>query len=360
MTARNYSSSRRVRRTALVASAAMMVPFVTAGPAFARPAYRSDASRNPASASVADNTLTITGTNGPDTIALAADAADPNALIVDFGNGNTQRFDRTTFNAISVALRDGDDQFTEPAGVFADEFLTVDGGDGNDHITTGDGNDVIFGGRGDDTIFSGKGDDTVFGGQGNDFVDGGFGHDTAFLNGGDDSFQWDPGDGSDVVDGGQGRDTLVFNGSSGNEVMSLSANGDRSVFLRDLGNIRMDMNDVEQLHLAPLGGSDKVTINDMSGTGFREADVDLSVAGADDNAADVVTVNGTDQSDHVRVDSRDSQVNVEGLATDTHITGSGTGDQLQVNTLDGNDRVDVGHDVTSIIGVQTDLGAGQH
>ena len=50
------------------------------------------------------------------------------------------------------------------------------------------------------------------------------------------------------------------------EVMSLSANGSSSVFLRDRGNIRMDMTGVEVLDLAALGGADSVTIDDMSRT----------------------------------------------------------------------------------------------
>jgi hypothetical protein len=172
-----------------------------------------------------------------------------------------------------------------------------------------------------------------------------------------DTFQWDPGDGSDVVDGGHGTDTLLFNGAGGAETMSLSAVGERSVFLRDPGTIRMDMNSVEKLQLNALGGADAITINDLSGTHFQDADIDL---GGADHAADVVTVNGTENGDHVRVDSSGPQVNVDGLRPDTHITGSETGDTLQVNTLGGNDRVRVGDDVPALIGVHTDLGADQH
>ena len=141
--------------------------------------------------------------------------------------------------------------------------------------------------------------------------------------------------------------------------MSLSANGPRSVFLRQPGNVRMDMDGVEQLHLTPLAGADTVAINDMTGTGFERADIDLSVAGSGDKAGDVVTVNGTPAADRVRVHASGGRVDVEGLQTETRITGSETADHLQVNTLDGNDRVRVDDDVPPLIGTSVDLGTGQ-
>jgi hypothetical protein len=63
------------------------------------------------------------------------------------------------------------------------------------------------------------------------------------------------------------------------------------VFLRDIANIRMDVQGVEFLDLRTLGSADSVTINDMTGTGFRQANIDLSASGAGgagDGAADVV------------------------------------------------------------------------
>jgi hypothetical protein len=351
MSVRSTMNPRHLGIGVMVASAALGVSF-----AGATPAYPASQAPSAPSATVVANTLVITGTNGPDQISVAGSNDDPNALDVNLGTSRV-RFDRTTFTAISVALHDGDDQFTEASGVFADEALTVDAGSGNDHIVTGDGNDLIYGGHGDDTILSGKGDDTIFGDGGDDNAFGQVGHDTAFLGSGHDTFQWDPGDGSDVVDGGHSTDTLLFNGAAASETMSLSAVGERSVFLRDPGTIRMDMNSVEKLQLNALGGADNVTINDLSGTHFEDADIDL---GGADNAADVVTVNGTDNGDHVRVGSHASQVNVDGLRPDTHITGSETGDTLQVNTLGGNDRVRVDADAAASIGVHTDLGADQH
>ena len=205
----------------------------------------------------------------------------PNTLQVDFDDDGSAEasFDRSTFTTIVVMLSGGDDQYRvdQTNGAFADEAITVDGGGGDDIMNGGDAAEVFLG-RG-----------------GSDFVDGNRGSDTAFLHGGNDTFRWDPGDGSDVVEGSGGTDSLDFNGAAGAENMSLSAVGSRSLFFRDAGNIRMDMSDVEVLDLTALGGVDTFILNDMRGTGFLRADVDLSVGGNPDGAADIVTIKGTEQ-----------------------------------------------------------------
>ena len=88
-------------------------------------------------------------------------------------------------------------------------------------------------------------------------------------------FQWDPGDGSDVVEGQDGIDTLLFNGSGANENFDLSANGGRIRFTRDVGNIVMDVNDVETVNVNALGGTDTVTVNDLSGTDITQVNINL-------------------------------------------------------------------------------------
>jgi Ca2+-binding RTX toxin-like protein len=323
----------------LAAVAALAVGLVSAGPTFTGQAA---AEQNTGTASIQNHTLTVTGTNRPDVVALAADATE---VQVTFGNdpANQQRFPLADFNAISVSLGNGDDQFTEPPGILANKALTVDGGNGNDTITTGNGTDVIFGGNGDDHVDAGRGNDTVFLGNGNDF------------------FVWNPGQGSDTVDGGNGNaDVMQFNGSDQDETMSLSANGSRAVFLRDIGTIRMDLNAIETLNLNTLGGGDNVTVNNLEGTSLRHANIDLAASsGGGDQATDFVTINGTNQADHVHVTAQDDRVDVAGLQADTQIAGSETRDHLQVNTLDGNDTITVDPNVAPLIGVATDLGLGQ-
>ena len=127
----------------------------------------------------------------------------------------------------------------------------------------------IDGENGDDTLHGGTGAEVFVGGRGDDSVDGNAGADTAFLGSGEDTFVWDQGDGSDVVEGGSGSDTLVFNGFGANEVMAATASGDRVRFTRVQGPIVMDLDDVEAIDVRPLGGTDTVTVNDVTGTDLR-------------------------------------------------------------------------------------------
>ena len=89
-------------------------------------------------------------------------------------------------------------------------------------------------------------------------------------------FQWDPGDGSDTVEGQDGTDTMLFNGSAANEIFAASANGGRVLFTRNLGNIVMDLNDVETITVNALGGADTFTVNDLSGTDVTQVNVNLA------------------------------------------------------------------------------------
>jgi len=135
------------------------------------------------------------------------------------------------------------------------------------------------------------------------------------------------------------------------------------VFLRNLGNIVMNNDDVEVLDLNALGGADQITVNDMTGTAMQKADIDLSWTGdggSGDGAADLVTVNGTAGDDVVTVVGNGSRVNVSGLRTKTSITGSEVAlDGLEVKTLDGNDQVTDDPSADALIHVTTDLGPGQ-
>ena len=132
------------------------------------------------------------------------------------------------------------------------------------------------------SITGSAGDDTVFGGRGND---------TALLGGGNDTFVWNPGDGSDTVDGQGGVDTLLFNGANVNENIDISANGSRARFTRDVANIAMDLNGVEQIRFNALGGADTINVDDLTGTGVKNVNLDLASppgSGVGDGQADTI------------------------------------------------------------------------
>jgi len=352
----NFLPLNRRQRLAVAASAVTAVGVAVVTPMQAAVA---DAAQT-ASATVSNDTLVVTGTNGPDDVQIGA-GANPATLSVDLGPQTAPlTFDRATFSSITVFLGNGDDSFTaaDRSGNVT-EPISVDGGNGNDTLTGGSGNDTLSGGNGDDNILGGPGTDTIRGGNGADTVDGGVGTDTEILGNGDDIAAWDPGEGNDIIDGGLGRDTLAFNGSNGNEKFDVSANGSHALLTRDIGNIHMDMVGVEALALATLGGVDQVTLHDLSQTDLTQAAIDLSLAGTGDDQPDTVTVEGSDRADHVNVSADGSAVNVAGLSVSTRITGSEGFDTLHVNTGAGDDSVHVDDAIAKLIGVAVDLGSGQ-
>jgi Ca2+-binding RTX toxin-like protein len=269
-------------------------------------------------------------------------------------NGSRVRFDRvtpapfsldigTTENLV-VNMNGGDDVFTASNGLANLIHLTVDGGTGNDTITGGDGDDMLIGGDGNDTITGGRGSDT------------------ALLGTGDDTFIWNPGDGSDIVEGQGGTDTLQFNGANVSENMTVSANGTRARLTRNVGNVTMDLNSVEHINIAALGGADNMTVNDLSGTGVTQVNIDLSGtagSGVGDGAADTVTVNGTAGNDQISVVGAGTAVSVNGLPEQVNINGAeGANDSLVIHGGAGNDTITAANLPAGIVNLTLDGGAG--
>lgn len=287
------------------------------------------------------DTVEVNGGNGAEVFTVTAngtrvrfDRVDPAPFSIDIG----------TSENLVLKANGGNDSFSATGNLAALIKITVDGGEGNDTLLGSNGNDLLGGGNG------------------NDFVDGQQGNDTAKLGAGDDVFQWDPGDGNDVVEGQDGTDILLFNGSAGSEIFTASANGQRVLFTRNLGNIVMDLNDVERLDLNALGGTDTATINDLSGTDLVEVNVNLAgtIGGsAGDAAADVVIVNGTNGNDIIDVFGSGTSVAVIGLAARVNITNSeGANDSLVINALGGDDGVTATTLPAGVIKLTIDGGAG--
>jgi len=263
----------------------------------------------------------------------------------------------------------------------ATDRLVVNGNAGNDTIDAVGNLAALVrvtmdGGAGDDTIRGSNGADLLLGGDGNDFIDGQQGNDTALLGAGNDVFQWDPGDGSDVVEGQAGTDTMLFNGSAIGESFTLSANGGRALFTRNIANISMDLNDVERIDLRTLGGVDDISVGDLSATDITEIAIDLagSTAGTADGARDQITAVGRTTADNVTITTTGAETTVAGLpaalrisnadaATDTLVLSTGAGDDtinasallatgvaLTVDAGVGNDQVQGGAGADLILG----------
>ena len=286
------------------------------------------------------DTAQVNGGNGAEVFTLVA-------------NGSRVRFDRvspapfsldigTTENLVLNA-GGGDDVFTASNGLANLIHLTVDGGAGNDSITGGDGNDILLGGDGDDLLIGGRGNDTLSGGSGND------------------TFVWNPGDGSDTIDGGDGVDTLVFNGANINEKIGITANHGHVTLARDVANITMDLNAVENLQLNVLGGADSITVGNLAGTGMSKIAIDLSApagSGQGDGQSDQVSLTGTKGNDQILVQGSGTSVTVTGLPAQVSVAGTEAGDVLAIDAGNGNDTIDASTLPAGVIGLSVDGGAG--
>ena len=71
----------------------------------------------------------------------------------------------------------------------------------------------------------------------------------------------------------------MFNGANVNENIDISANGERVRLSRDVGNVTMDVNDVERIDVHALGGADTIMINDLGGTDLPLGGVVVDLAG---------------------------------------------------------------------------------
>jgi hypothetical protein len=82
-------------------------------------------------------------------------------------------------------------------------------------------------------------------------VDGRQGNHVAQLDAGHDVYQWD---GSDIVEGGLGQDVLSLHGSTGRETFDVAATGSPTRPTRDLGDIAMDLSEMERVDVFALDG----------------------------------------------------------------------------------------------------------
>jgi Ca2+-binding RTX toxin-like protein len=264
--------------------------------------------------------IVVNGTNGNDTIDVSGDASAVTvsglaALVA------IQRQEPT--DKLDVSGLGGNDVISATALAAQAIALTLDGG------------------VGDDRIAGGRGVETLLGGDGNDSSDGNGGNDLALMGAGDDTFVWDPGDGSDTVEGQAGSDTMLFNGANLAERIDVSANGERLRFFRDIGSITMDTNDVETVDFRAFGGTDTVTVNDLSGTDVTTVKNDLAGAAGGttgDGQPDRVIVNGTDGDDAISVAGSNGTAAVTGLAATVTVTNAEpANDALAINARAGDD-----------------------
>ncbi len=242
------------------------------------------------------------------------------------GTSNADAFDFATTAAAAVRGRGVD--------VVAESIVAA-GGNGTDTFSaignTAPLTEFTFdGGGNNDTIRGSNGVDRLIGGDGNDLVDGNQGNDIALLGTGNDRFTWDPGDASDTVEGQGGTDMLDFNGSAASENLTLSPNGGRVRFTRDIAGIVMDLDDVEALNALAASGTDTATVNDLTGTDLKTATFDQ---------AETVIANGTSANDRFSVTPDGTVTGMGATFRATTIQGGGGTDTATYTGTNGADTI---------------------
>ncbi len=285
-----------------------------------------------------------------------------------------------------------------PDGNPFDDMDFVDGGAGNDTITTGDDADRILGGTGDDIIDAGIDDDSVDGGEGNDTIIGGDGNDLVNGGAGDDvidtsgdnpasDYGWalagldpdsNPFDDRDTVDGGEGDDVIttgddqdVITGGAGNDEIDGGLDDDRidggaddDTIIGGHGADTIDGGTGDDVIWGGMGpGTDPFNIPDVDqpGDAFPFADP------VTDNGIDVIhggdgndTIYGQDDADELYGDDGDDIIDggidndlIDGGAGNDTLMG-GADEDTFVN-LNAGDTVDGGsegvdHDILDLTG----------
>jgi Ca2+-binding RTX toxin-like protein len=214
--------------------------------------------------------------------------------------------------------------------------LVINGGDGDDTITGSAGNDTVIGGRGSDTAFLGKGDDTFVWnpGDGSDTVEGQVGTDTLLFNGSNVAEHID-------ISANGSRATLFRD--VGNVTMDL--NSVEHIQLNTLGGAdTVTVNDLTGTDVKQVaidlgaqpgspggdGQQDIVVINGTSG--------DDVITLTDTNG--VVTVSGLASTVTIANFEPTDRIVINGLGGDDVITASGFGTAMQL-TENGGDGDDV-------------------
>lgn len=306
-------------------------------------------------------TVTITGTDARDLIAITSDATQ---LVVDLGfDGMVDaQFPRSRYERAQVLAGGGDDAVSLTGT--GDVPITLSGGDGGDGLSVvgsfvetgeGDASTTISGDDGNDGIFAAvPGPVTLLGGAGDDDIDdggAGVGQETVSLGDGNDRFRSllnsSFGARTDSVDGGIGQDTMQFEGSFASESLSLSASAGHLIVDHDLRD-RIDADNVEDVTYfgfggADEGGGDAVAVNDLSGTDVVRFTPNFSAnldSTAPNNSGDTLTVRGTAGVDNITVSGSGANITVTGLTPTVTPVFLQPEDVLRIETLDGNDFVE--------------------
>jgi Ca2+-binding RTX toxin-like protein len=124
----------------------------------------------------------------------------------------------------------------------------------------------------------------------------------------------------------------------------------------------MDLNDVEKVSVDALGGTDTITVNDLSGTDVTEVSINLAgtLSGtAGDGQVDNVLTNATNGNDTIGIVGASTSLTVVGLPALVSVTNAKGGlDGLTVQGLAGDDSISAATLPAGIMKLTLDGGAG--
>jgi Ca2+-binding RTX toxin-like protein len=213
----------------------------------------------------------------------------------------------------------GDIDFLEAdPGIGERIALTIDGGAGDDSISASNGADELRGGPDDDTITGRRGDDVIDLGDGNDTV-----HRSA------------P-DGRDRVEGGAGEDMMTAAGSAADDAIDVGRLLSRTRVHYGFEG-QTDASNVERVDIGAQGGTDKVTVLDLTGTATRT----VNVFSADsDQRVDTLVVGGSQGNDSILATTTGTTETVSGLAATVNYVRPERGEKLLIDGGNGDDTID--------------------
>jgi Ca2+-binding RTX toxin-like protein len=316
-------------------------------------------------ATLANNTLTVTGNSFSDEIQLSL--VDGRVVVIISPLPFRQTFLLRDIKRISIDGDDGDDRIFVDVAI--NRRCTIMGGDGNDTIRGGGGADSLNGGTGDDILDGGLdggiNPDTLFGGDGTDIVDYRF-RVTPLkidLDGNSDDGAAGEGDNVDatceIILGGGGADIITSNlstpvtlyGNAGNDTLSTSGGSDRLV-----GGPDDDMMTSRGGDDTLIGGHGNDTFNGGAGSDtasyyYTDIKVDINLDGiANDGAphetdlimSNIENLTGGDGPDTIT--GNDGANLLEGLSGNDSITALGGDDTINggagSDTVSGSTGID--------------------
>lgn len=345
---------------------------------------------------------TFTGTSGDDLI--SPDSVSPGVTSDDGSAAPTTQFsDDIDGGAGNDTLigggADGDRDFLggdegNDLLISADGTLAW-GGTGDDTLV-GASNDVLFGEEGNDLLiagastraFGGDGDDhfviptdvngaELHGDDGNDTFEATAGNDEIHGDAGDDLTVWTmtgPQTSNSLIDGGEGQDTLKVVTTQDAQATTIELSNDGEGFedvhvtrdaatWADSTDANLFTQSVEHIQLTAGRGADLVVVDDQTGLGVQQIDIDLGAAatGGPDGQRDVAVVQATSDADHTAVTTGAGAISVSGLAATVTVGDLDKGlDQVVVSTGFGDDTIDLarGADPSALQSLVVDGGDG--